>query len=116
MYKFVNLDNICIVGDFPPNPCDLSLRVPSISELVAEARKTGQMPYGNQRTPIPSYTDDLDSDIPFNSPDRVGSAMNERYMRDTIEQLERDFAEQSKKPANPNPPTEPAPPTDPAPK
>lgn len=93
MYRFVNLDNICTVGDFPPNPCDLSLRVPSISELVAEARKTGQMPYGNQRTPIPSYTDDIDSDIPFNSPDRVGSAVNERYMRESIEQLERDFEE-----------------------
>lgn len=102
MHSFVNLDNICIVTDFGPNPCDLSLRVPSLSELVDEARKTGQMPYGNQRTPIPSYTDNLNDDIPFNSPDRVGSAMNERYMRETIEQLERDFAEQSQQPSAPS--------------
>ena len=108
MYRFVNLDNICTVGDFPPNPCDLSLRVPSISELVAEARKTGQMPYGNQRTPIPSYTDDIDSDIPFNSPDRVGSAVNERYMRESIEQLERDFEESKSNFNQPAPPAEPA--------
>lgn len=106
MYNFVNLANICNVGDFPPNPCDLSLRVPSISELVAEARKTGQMPYGNQRIPIPSYTDDIDSNIPFNSPDRVGSAMNERYMRETIEQLEKDFEELKSKPAETLPPVE----------
>ena len=113
MHSFVNLDNICIVTDFGPSPCDSSLRVPSLSELVAEARKTGQMPYGNQRTPVPSYTDNLDDDIPYNSPDRVGSAMNERYMRESIEQLERDFAEQSQQsPAPSEPPVSSDPPTE----
>lgn len=91
MHSFVNLDNICIISDFGPNPCDPSLRVPSLSELVADARKTGQMPYGNQRVPIPSYTDNLDDDIPYNSPDKVGACVNESIMRSRIEELERDF-------------------------
>lgn len=97
MHNFVNLYNICEIGDFGPSPCDPSLVVPSISELVMQARQTGQMPYGNQRVPIPSYTDNLDDDIPYNSPDKVGAALNESFMRSRIQDLEKDFEGQKSK-------------------
>lgn len=73
---------------------DPSLRVPSISELVREARQTGNVPYSCLRTPVPSYTDDIDSDSSkyFASPDRCGDALNERAFRANIEQTERALA------------------------
>ena len=73
---------------------DPALRVPSISELVREARQTGNVPYSCLRTPVPSYTDDIDSDsnLYFSSPDRVGDALNERALRNNIEQTERALA------------------------
>lgn len=76
------------------NFIDPALRVPSISELVREARQTGNVPYSCLRTPVPSYTEDIDSDSSkyFASPDRCGDALNERAFRANIEQTERALA------------------------
>lgn len=88
MYKYTNPDNICVVLCSEPNPVDPALHVPSIGELVAEARRTGQMPYSSQRTPIPSYTDDIDSDISYDGIDKIGSVLNEQAFRSRIEDTE----------------------------
>lgn len=93
-YGFVNLDNFCTV-DFSEceNPVNPALQVPSLSELVRQARQTGQMPYGNQRIAVPSYTDDIDSGPLYDGPDRVGMAIAERDFRESIQQKENDLAE-----------------------
>lgn len=76
------------------NFVDPALHVPSISDLVREARQTGNVPYSCLRTPVPSYTNDIDSDSSkyFASPDRCGDALNERAFRANIEQTERALA------------------------
>lgn len=93
-YGFVNPDNICVV-DFSDceNPVNPALQVPSLSELVQQARQTGQMPYGNQRIAVPSYTDDIDSGPLYDGPDRVGMAIAERDFRESIQAKERDLAD-----------------------
>lgn len=96
MYTYhLNLENIFSQSFVDcENFIDPSLRVPSISELVREARQTGNVPYSCLRTPVPSYTDDIDSDSSkyFASPDRCGDALNERAFRSNIEQTERALA------------------------
>lgn len=85
MYQFVNKDNLYHESfEGCENLIDPSQIVPSLSELVQQARQTGQMPYGSQRVPVPSYTDDIDSDIPFNSFDCVAAYLNEQSMRQNI--------------------------------
>lgn len=92
-YGFVNPDNLCTV-DFSEceNPVNLALQVPSLSELVQQARQTGQLPYGNQRIAVPSYTDDIESGPLYDAPDRVGMAIAERDFRESIQAKERDLA------------------------
>lgn len=92
-YGFVNPDNLCVV-DFSDceNPVNPALQVPSLSELVQQARQTGQMPYGNQRIAVPSYTDDIDSGPLYDAPDRVGMAIAERDFRESIQAKERYLA------------------------
>lgn len=93
-YGFVNPDNLCVV-DFSDceNPVNLALQVPSLSELVQQARQTGQMPYGNQRIAVPSYTDDIDNGTIYDASDRVGMSIVERNFRESIEAKERDLAD-----------------------
>ena len=51
MYNFVCKDNLCKV-DFSEEQNPVSqVPPPSLSELINEARQTGQMPYGSQRKP-----------------------------------------------------------------
>lgn len=76
MYNFVNLENICEVS-FENEPLLVSqVPPPSLSEVISEARRTGQMPYTSQRTPVPSYTNDLDAHQFFDSPDKIGDSIN----------------------------------------
>lgn len=93
-YGFVNPDNLCIV-DFSDceNPVNPALQVPSLSELVQQARQTGQMPYGNQRIAVPSYTDDIDNGTIYDASDRVGMSIVERDFRESIQAKERDLAD-----------------------
>lgn len=112
-YGFVNLDNICNI-DFSDceNPVNPALQVPSLSELVQQARQTGQMPYGNQRIAVPSYTDDIDSGPLYDGPDRVGMALAEKNFRESIQAKEKDLEDiQTKlKAEKEKPKQEPAPP------
>lgn len=97
MYNFVNLENYCSV-DFSDCPLLVSQTpVPTLSEIITEARRTGQMPYTSQRIPIPSYTDDLDSDIPFDSCDKIGSQINAISFADTITSKEKDLEDLRKR-------------------
>ena len=93
-YGFVNPDNLCEV-DFSDceNPVNPALQVPSLSELVQQARQTGQMPYGNQRIAVPSYTDDIDNGTIYVASDRVGMSIVERNFRESIEAKERVLAD-----------------------
>lgn len=93
-YGFVNPDNLCIVDFFDcENPVNPALQVPSLSELVQQARQTGQMPYGNQRIAVPSYTDDINSGPLYDGPDRVGMAIAEKTFRESIQQKEKDLVD-----------------------
>lgn len=76
MYNFTNQDNICKLS-FVDEPLLVSqVPPPSLSEVISEARRTGQMPYTSQRAPVPSYTDDLDANQFFDSPDKIGDSIN----------------------------------------
>lgn len=107
MYNFVNEDNLYSI-DFSECPLLVSQTpVPTLSEVITEARRTGQMPYTSQRIPIPSYTDDLDSDIPFNSCDKIGAQVNAISFADTITSKEKDLDEfRKRKPSQPSKPDE----------
>lgn len=93
-YGFVNHENLCEV-DFSDceNPVNPALQVPSLSELVQQARQTGQMPYGNQRIAVPSYTDDIDNGTIYDASDRVGMSIIERNFRESIQAKEHDLAD-----------------------
>lgn len=93
MYNFLNPENLCSV-DFSECPLLVSQTcVPSLSEVITEARRTGQMPYTSQRVPVPSYTDDLDSNIPFDACDKIGAQVNAISFADTITSKEKDLDE-----------------------
>lgn len=97
MYNFVNLDNLCSV-DFSDCPLLVSqVSVPTLSEVITEARRTGQMPYTSQRIPIPSYTDDLDSDIPYDACDKIGAQVNAITFADTITSKEKELEDLRKR-------------------
>lgn len=103
MYNFVNPKNLCSV-DFSECPLLVSqVPVPSLSEVITEARRTGQMPYTSQRIPIPSYTDDLDSDVPFDACDKIGAQVNAISFADTITSKERDLEDFRKRKSSSSP-------------
>ncbi len=76
MNNFVCKDNLCKV-DFcgEQNPVS-QVPPPSLSELINEARQTGQMPYGNQRKPLPSYTESFDGEQYFDGRDKIDGQVN----------------------------------------
>lgn len=107
MFNFVNINNLCSV-DFSDCPVLVShVPAPSLSEIVAEARRTGQVPYTSQRIPIPSYTDDLDSNIPFDACDKIGAQVNAISFADIITSKEKDLEDfRKRKSSQPSKPDE----------
>lgn len=97
MYHFTNQDNICKVS-FVDEPLLVSqVPPPSLSEVISEARLTGQMPYSSQRTPVPSYTNDIDADQFFDSPDKVGDSINADRFASHIVDVESKLADDKKR-------------------
>lgn len=97
MYKFINNENLCFVS-FAECPQLVSqVPAPSLSEIIGEARRTGQMPYTSQRTPIPSYTEDLDSVQFFDGCDRIAGQVNAIRFSDSIKTMETELEDHKKK-------------------
>lgn len=97
MYNFINNDNLCCVS-FTECPQLVSqVPAPSLSEIINEARQTGQMPYSSQRIPIPSYTNDLDAHQFFDGCDRIDGQVNALRFADLIKSKETDLEVQKSK-------------------
>lgn len=92
MHTFINNENQYSVS-FAECPALVSqVPAPSLSEIIREARQTGQMPYTSQRIPVPSYTDDLDAKQFFDGCDRIAGQVNAIQFSDSIRQLEAKLA------------------------
>lgn len=97
MYNYINNDNLCCVS-FAECPQLVSqVPAPSLSEIIGEARQTGQMPYSSQRTTVPSYTDDLDALQFFDGCDRIDGQVNALRFADSIKLKEAELLEQKSK-------------------
>lgn len=91
MYNFVCKDNLCKV-DFSGEQNPVSqVPPPSLSELINEARQTGQMPYGSQRKPLPSYTDSFDGNQYFDGRDKIDGQVNAIAFAGTISAKEKEL-------------------------
>lgn len=97
MYNFVCKDNLCKV-DFSQeqNPVN-QVPPPSLSELINEARQTGQMPYGSQRKPLPSYTESFEGEQYFDGRDKIDGQVNAISFARTISAKEKELKEQKAK-------------------
>lgn len=92
MHNYINNENQYSVS-FAECPLLVSqVPAPSLSEIIKEARQTGQMPYSTQRTPVPSYTNDLDAQQFFDGCDRIAGQVNAIQFSDSIRQLETKLA------------------------
>lgn len=97
MYKFVNKENLCSI-DFSQEQNPVSqVAPPSLSELINEARQTGQMPYGSQRTPLPSYTESFDGDQYFDGRDKIDGQVNAIAFASSISAKEKELNEHKAK-------------------
>lgn len=97
MYKYVNKENLCSV-DFSQEQNPVSqVSPPSLSELINEARQTGQMPYGNQRKPLPSYTDTFDGKQFFDGRDKIDGQVNSIAFAEFITAKEKELEEHKSK-------------------
>ena len=104
MYKYVNKENLCSV-DFSQEQNPVSqVAPPSLSELINEARQTGQMPYGNQRKPLPSYTDTFDGEQFFDGRDKIDGQVNAIAFASSISDKEKDLEQHKAKLAEANKP------------
>lgn len=93
MYTYINNENLCSVS-FADCPALVSqVPAPSLSEIIREARQTGQMPYSCQRTPVPSYTDDLDANQFFDGCDRIAGQVNAIRFSESIKTKEIELEE-----------------------
>ena len=94
MYNFVCKDNLCKV-DFSQEQNPVSqVPPPSLSEIINEARETGQMPYGSQRKPLPSYTDSFDGVQFFDGRDKIDGQVNAIAFAGSISAKENELKEQ----------------------
>ncbi len=97
MYNFVCKENLCKV-DFSQEQNPVSqVPPPSLSELINEARQTGQMPYGSQRKPLPSYTDSFDGQQYFDGRDKIDGQLNAIAFAGTISAKEKELEENKAK-------------------
>lgn len=105
MYKFVNKENLCSVDfSLEQNPVS-QVAPPSLSELINEARQTGQMPYGNQRRPLPSYTDSFDGEQFFDGRDKIDGQINAIAFASSITAKEKELEQHKAKLAEASKPT-----------
>ena len=97
MYNFVCKENLCKV-DFSEEQNPVSqVPPPSLSELINEARQTGQMPYGSQRKPLPSYTDSFDGQQFFDGRDKIDGQVNAIAFAYSISAKEKELEESKSK-------------------
>lgn len=97
MYKFVNKKNLCSV-DFSQEQNPVSqVAPPSLSELINEARQTGQMPYGSQRKPLPSYTESFDGEQFFDGRDKIDGQVNAISFASSIASKEKELEQHKAK-------------------
>lgn len=91
MYNFVCIDNLCKV-DFSEEQNPVSqVPPPSLSEIINEARQTGQMPYGSQRKPLPSYTESFEGQQYFDGRDKIDGQVNAIAFAGTISAKEKEL-------------------------
>ncbi len=97
MYNYVNKHNLCSI-DFSQEQNPVSqVAPPSLSELINEARQTGQMPYGSQRKPLPSYTESFDGDQYFDGRDKIDGQVNAIAFASAISAKEKELDEHKAK-------------------
>lgn len=97
MYNFVCKDNLCKV-DFSQDQNPVSqVPPPSLSEIINEARQTGQMPYGSQRKPLPSYTDNFEDQQYFDGRDKIDGQVNAIAFASLITDKEKELEDHKKK-------------------
>lgn len=97
MYNFVCKDNLCKV-DFSDDQNPVSqVPPPSLSQIINEARQTGQMPYGSQRIPLPSYIDSFEGEQYFDGRDKIDGQVNAIAFAGTISAKEKELKEQKAK-------------------
>ena len=94
MHNFVCKDNLCKVSFAGEQNPVSQVPPPSLSELINEARQTGQMPYGSQRRPLPSYTDSFDGVQFFDGRDKIDGQVNAIAFAGTISAKEKELQEQ----------------------
>lgn len=97
MHNYINYDNQYSIS-FADCPLLVSqVPAPTLSEIIKEARQTGQMPYTTQRMPVPSYTDDLDAEQFFDGCDRIAGQVNAIRFSESIKSKETELEEHKQK-------------------
>lgn len=96
MHGYVNIANLknSKVG-FDKAEClvDQDFRLPTLSEMISECRRTGQMPYSNVRPVAPTETDDINSSS-YGASDRIDAYIQQEARAIEIESLEKKRDEQ----------------------
>lgn len=96
MHAFVNeanLNNSRVSFDKANCLVDQEYRLPSLSEMIAECRRTGQMPYSNVRPIAPTETNDIESPA-YGASDRIDAYIQQEKRAIAIESLEKKRDEQ----------------------
>lgn len=96
MHGYVNIANLknSKVG-FDKAEClvDQDFRLPTLSEMISECRRTGQMPYSNVRPVAPTDTDDINSPS-YGASDKIDAYRQQEARAIEIESLEKKRDEQ----------------------
>ena len=97
MYNIVNKHKLCSISfENEQNPVS-QVAPPSLSELINEARQTGQMPYGSQRKPLPSYTESFDGEQFFDGRDKIDGQVNAIAFASSISAKEKELEQHKAK-------------------
>lgn len=101
MHNFVNmanLNNSRVSFDMADCLVDQTYRLPTLSEMIAECRRTGQMPYSNVRPIAPTETDDIGAPS-YGALDKVDAAEQQYERMNVISDMENKVSELKKKQA-----------------
>lgn len=92
MHKYVNMDNVnsCRVSFKGQKSLVNSAYKPKLlSEMVAEAQKTGQLPFSSPLSVLDTYTDNIDAISPeVLGDDKIDSLQRSEQVMSMIESLE----------------------------
>lgn len=103
MNCFVNKDNVKTSKvSFPESVVDQTYHLPTLSEMISECRRTGQMPYSNIRPIAPTYTDDISSPS-YGAEDKIDAYLQQVQRASEIESKEKSLEEMKHKLDNPEP-------------